>query len=124
MQGELATIRAWLTDRRDLTIYWSSWLPSQMVTREMFAAGFRPVDRFHLNDGLWRRGRQQARVDFLGYVGSHFQKPGLAPAGIGDEIAYFVGDGARQPITELDDGRHWRVVSSPPEGFITLHRRL
>jgi hypothetical protein len=128
MQEQLATLRTWLGDRRDLTVYWSSWLPYQVVTREMFAAGFRPAEPQDSGDGIlysgrWQRGPQVAHVDFLGYVGSRYQKPGPAPAATAGNAVYFVGDWPHQPITELDDGRRWQPVSQPREGFISLSAR-
>lgn len=128
MTHELATIRSWLEREADLTLLWSNWIPYQMISRELFAAGFRPVEPPRPDTGLsyqgaWQRGDQRVRVAFLGYVQNTHQEPGGPPVIPPDALAYFVGDCAFQPITELPDARQWHLVSAVPQGFLTLFQR-
>ena len=41
MQADLTMIQTWLANPHDLTLFWSSWLTSQVAARELLAAGFR-----------------------------------------------------------------------------------
>ena len=128
MKHELATIREWLEREPDLTLLWSNWIPYQMISRELFAAGYRPVDPPRTVTGLsyqgaWQRGAQRVRVAFLGYVQNTHQEPGGPPVIPPGALTYFVGDCAFQPINQLPDARQWHLVSAVPEGFLTLFQR-
>ena len=128
MQTELATLHNRLADGYDLTLYWSGWLPYQMARRELLATGFRPADLSTFEQtvnyqGDWCKLGRVVHLSFLGYIGSPYQAPGLAPAGSTSSDTYFIGDGARRPVTELADGRRWQLVSTVPEGFISLYQR-
>ncbi len=128
VRTDLATISSWLTEGRELTIFWANWLPGQIAVRELLAAGFRPSDGSTPAAGplpaeSWQRKGQVVRLHYLGYVGSIFQPAGPATASTTGTDTYFIGDGANQPITELADNRHWHLLSAAPEGLITLHQR-
>jgi len=128
MRHELATIARWLEQEKDFTLLWSNWIPYQMVSREMFAAGYRPEDPPQIGTGMaypgnWQRGEHHVHLDFLGYVNNTYQPPGPSKTVQAGTVTFFVGDCARQPITELLDGRQWQLVSAVPEGFMTLHQR-
>lgn len=125
----LALLREQLSHHQETTLLWSGWVPYQLMTRELFAAGFRPTLPLSNNPiltypGPWRKGERVVHVEFLGYVGSPFQAPGLAPAALATAHTLFVGDGARQRVTELDDGRRWELLSPRPEGFISVYERV
>jgi hypothetical protein len=122
----LASIRSWIAGGGDLTLFWSSWLPWQVVRRELLAANFRP--RLSTEEGasgqeIWKNGLQTVRVGFLGYVGSPYQPPGAVPAERASPRSYFVGDPEGRLVTEIDDGRRWARISPSPLGFLVLYRR-
>jgi hypothetical protein len=127
--GELATVRALLEQNADSTFYWASWLPRQLLFRELLDAGYTPDHAgrrgmMELYDGRWRRGTQTVQVGFLGYAGSLDQPPGPAPASRTPAATYFLGaGGGKWSITELTDRLAWHPVSVITEGFVTLHQR-
>ncbi len=126
--GELARLRTIIDQTDRCTLYWSSWLPRQLIYRELVELGFTPQGFTHpdpmIFDGEWTRGAQTAHVGFLGYIGSPWQPPGRAPASATPAATYFLGNfGGKWPITELEDTREWQVVSSSAEGIVTLHQR-
>jgi hypothetical protein len=129
MVTELAALRSIIEQSSDCTLYWSSWLPRQLLLRELFDMGFAPEnppspDMPALSDGLWRKGAQIVRVGFLGYLGSPYQPPGPAPASSTPAATFFLGTyGGKWPITELNDRLAWHQVSPVAEGFVTLYRR-
>ena len=131
VQTDLATIRSWFGGgQRDLTVYWSDWLPLQLATRELLASGFRlPEGHLRQPDKMaaaredWSRDGRIVHLDYLGYADSTYQAPGPAPASTTGTDTYFIGDCANRPITELADDRHWQLLSAMPEGLITLHQR-
>jgi hypothetical protein len=129
LASELTAVRALLEQNADSTFYWASWLPRQLLFRELLGAGFTPDhtdqrDMMDLYDGRWRRGSQTVQVGFLGYTGSRDQPPGPAPASRTPAATYFLGTGGgKWSITELADRRAWHQVSAVAEGFVTLHQR-
>lgn len=127
--ANLALLREQLAHHQETTLLWSGWVPYQLMTRELFAAGFRPKHApskspIHTYPGPWQNGDRVVHVAFLGYEGSPFQAPGLAPASLATPRTLFVGDSARQRVTELDDGRRWQLLSERPEGFISVYERV
>lgn len=117
----LDAIRTALEGPSDETVYFAGWLPEQLAIRELFAAGFHPENTAF---SAWRRGAQTVALRYLGHVGSPFQPVGPAPApSVGREPLLIGSYGGRVPPTELRDGRRWRAISEPAEGFVTLYRR-
>ena len=128
MQTDLATLRSWLTGGSDMTLFCSGWLTAQVATRELLAAGFRPLDYQRRVSGVpgpeeWWRAEQVVHLGYLGYVSSIYQPPGPAPASTTGSNTYFIGDGANQSLTELADDLHWHLHSALPEGLVTLYQR-
>jgi len=118
--GQLELLRAIFARETDATIFFAGWLPEQMVSRELFRAGFTP--QAIPAGARWSHGARRIEMIFLGHVGSPHQPPGLAPARTG--ACYFVGlYGGKVAPTELADGGRWQPFSAPTEGFLTLYRR-
>jgi hypothetical protein len=112
------------------TVYFSGWLPYQMVVRVLRAGGFdfktgtlAPTTMPYVGD--WDDGRHRVRIDYLAYRTSTFFRPGYHPGNPTGEHTYFVGDlSGVQPITELADRRDW--VPLWPQHlyrFVTFFRR-
>jgi len=129
VQADLTMIRSWLAaGKPEQTFYWANWLPAQLAKRELLAQGYRPPER-HSEDKAaparedWRREGQVVYLRYLGYAGTTYQPAGPAPASITGPDTYFIGDCANWPLTELADGRSWHLLSSVPEGLVTLYQR-
>lgn len=119
---QLGHLRTSLARGGDRTIYFAAWLPEQMVSRELFAAGFKPERTGEFT--RWRRNRQIVDAHFLAHASSSDQPTRLAPAPDFADECLFVGlFGGKIPPRELADGRRWRAISVPSEGFITIYRR-
>ncbi|MFA5058389.1 MAG: hypothetical protein WC485_09770 [Opitutaceae bacterium] len=95
------------------TVYFSGWLPYQMVIRMLRAEGFAfktgklaPTTMPYVGD--WNDGRHCVHIDYLAYRTSPFFHPDYRPENLTGEHTYFVGDlSGLQPITELADQRDW-----------------
>jgi len=112
---------------RDITVYWSNWLPAQVASRELLRAGFRPQGlalTFWWDYSRWTRGLQTVHLLYLGYVGSPYQDPRRLPRTTTARDTYFLGDySGKKKLYELPDGLHWHLLSVPAEGFTTLFQR-
>lgn|GEM_PF-1395866 len=112
------------------TVYFSGWLPYQMVVRVLRAEGWvfktgslAPTTMPYV--GVWEGNGCHVHLDYLAYQTSEFFRPGFHPENPTGEQTFFVGDlSGIQPITELSDQRHW--VPLWPEHlyrFVTFFQR-
>jgi hypothetical protein len=120
-QQQLALIRASLALGSDCTFHLAGWLPEQIISRELFLAGF--VPRPDGRRTRWQRGMQIVDTCFVGSDEPSEPAGEAEPLMLGGNSYLINLYGGKAPPAELPDGRHWHALSLPTEGFITLYRR-
>jgi hypothetical protein len=130
MLAQLAEFSARLHRTPAATVYYSGWLPYQMIVRMLRAEGYEFKGRTLVANtmpytGDWSAANRAVRIDYLAYRGSEYFDPTRHPANPTGENTFFIGDlSGEQPITELADGGNWQPLW--PEHrwrFVTFHQR-
>ena len=130
MREQLARFSALLADAPATTVYYSGWLPYQIITRILRDQGYTfQSRRLAANSmpysGLWARGDRTVRTDYLAYRTSEYFDPVRQPVNSTGEHTYFLGDlNVLEPITALADSRTWQPLW-PEHGhrFVTFLQR-
>jgi hypothetical protein len=130
MLAQLRQFAVILRTAPETTVYFSGWLPYQLVVRVLRNAGcaFKTGTLAATTMpyvGVWEGNGCRVHLDYLAYQASEFFQPGYHPGNPTGEQTFFVGDlSGIQPITELADQRHW--VPLWPEHlyrFVTFFQR-
>jgi hypothetical protein len=115
----------------DATVYYSGWLPYQIVTRVLRSGDFHYTTRLLATNsmpyaGEWRHAARRVRTEYLAYRTSPYFDPRLHPSHRAHESVFFIGDlNAFEPVTELADGGQWQLIwPEHSHRFATFLRRV